>query len=366
LVPETEIDSTMVLDQDPDQDPNQGHPQDPLHLFQQGQLDLLKDQLLDPHHPHLGHSVQEAKEAVLGQMDPQADPDQVVVPDPPKHPVVPTVLLEMTVPQFSILSLGVETIDLPVVLQLEVALDPLADLDLPVVLDLQDVPDLVAMEAETEMVVVLDPQDLVAIMDLLVALVLVVVPDLLANLAQVDVPDLPETVAAPDLQEMVDAPALPEMVDAPDLLEMVDAPDLPEMVADLDLTEMVVETDLPDVPDLVVVMAAQDPMDAQKNPVEAVKAADSKVANLNYLAVLTASLQLLVQAPKNLQFSTNSKEQISTNLDLEVSEISMIPSDPKSAIDPDFSDIQQIAINSTNAIGINGLKSTPYMCSLVL
>jgi len=155
-------------------------------------------------------------------------------------------------------------------------------------------------------------------------------------------------------------------VDAPDLPEMVDALDLPEMVADPDLTEMVVETDLPDVPDLVVVMAALDPMAAQKNPVEAVKAADSKVASLNYLAVLTASHQLPVQAPKNPLFSTNSKEQISTNLDPEVSEISMIQSDPKSAIDPDFSDIPQIAINSTNAIGINGLKSTPYMCSLVL
>jgi hypothetical protein len=129
---------------------------------------------------------------------------------------------------------------------------------------------------------------------------------------------------------------------------------------------MVVETDLPDVPDLVVVMAALDPMAAQKNPVEAVKAADSKVASLNYLAVLTALHQLPVQAPKNPLFSTNSKEQISTNLDPEVSEISMIQSDPKSAIDPDFSDIQQIAINSTNAIGINGLKSTPSMCSLVL
>ena len=340
LVPETEIDSTMVLDQDPGQDPNQDHPQDPLHLLQQGQLDLLKDQLLDHPHPHQGHSMQEAKEAVLGQMDPQADPDQVVVPDPPKHPAVPTVLLEMTVPQFSTLSLVLVTIDLLVVPQLEVALDPLADPDLLVALDLPDAPDLAVTEAETEMVVVLDPQDLVAIMDLLVAPVQVDVLDLLADLAQVDAPDLPE---------------------------MVDALDLPEMVADPDLTEMVVETDLPDVPDLVVVMAAQDPMDAQKNPVEAVKVADSKVASLlNYLAVLTASHQLPVQAPKNPLFSTNSKEQISTNLDLEVSEISMIQSDPKSAIDPDFSDIQQIAINSTNAIGINGLKSTPYMCSLVL
>ena len=91
-----------------------------------------------------------------------------------------------------------------------------------------------------------------------------------------------------------------------------------------------------------------------------------KFSILNYLAVLTASHQLPVQAPKNPLFSTNSKEQISTNLDPEVSEISMIQSDPKSAIDPDFSDIPQIAINSTNAIGINGLKSTPYMCSLVL
>ena len=81
LVPEMEIDLTTVLDQDPDQDPSQGHPQDPLHLLQQGQLDLLKDQLLDPHHPHQGHSPQVAKEVVLGQMDPQADPDQVVVPD---------------------------------------------------------------------------------------------------------------------------------------------------------------------------------------------------------------------------------------------------------------------------------------------
>lgn len=333
MVPETEIDSTMVLDQDPGQDPSQDHPQDPLHLLQQGQLDLLKDQLLDPHHPHQGHSMQEAKEAVLVQMDPQADPDQVVVPDPPKHPDVPTVLLEMTVPQFSTLSLVLATIVLLVVPQLEVALDPLADLDLP------DAPDLVVMEAETEMVVVLDPQDSVAIMDLLVAPVLADVLDLLADLAQVD---------------------------APDLLEMVDAPDLPETVVAPDLTEMVVETDLPDVPDLVVVMAALDPMDAQKNPVEAVKAADSKVASLNCPAVLTASHQLPVQAPKNPLFSTNSKEQISTNLDPEVSEISMIQSDPKSAIDPDFSDIQQIAINSTNAIGINGLKSTPYMCSLVL
>ena len=339
MVPETEIDSTMVLDQDPGQDPSQDHPQDPLHLLQQGQLDLLKDQLLDPHHPHQGHSTQEAKEAVLGQMDPQADPDQVVVLDPPKHPDVPTVLLEMTVPQFSTLSLVLATIDLLVVPQLEVALDPLADLDLLVALDLPDAPDLVVMEAETEMVVVLDPQDSVAIMDLLVAPVLADVLDLLADLAQVD---------------------------APDLLEMVDAPDLPETVVAPDLTEMVVETDLPDVQDLVVVMAALDPMAAQKNPVEAVKAADSKAANLNCPAVLTASHQLPVQAPKNLLFSTNSKEQISTNLDPEVSEISMIQSDPKSAIDPDFSDIQQIAINSTNAIGINGLKSTPYMCSLVL
>jgi len=327
LVPETEIDSTMVLDQDPGQDPSQDHHQDLLHLLQQGQLDLLKDQLLDHPHPHQGHSMQEAKEAVLGQMDPQADPDQVVVPDPPKHPAVPTVLLEMTVPQFSTLSLVLVTIDLLVVPQLEVALDLLA------------APDLAVTEAETEMVVVLDPQDLVAIMDLLVAPVPVDVLDLLADLAQVDAPDLPE---------------------------MVDAPDLPEMVVDPDLTEMVVETDLPDVPDLVVVMAALDPMDAQKNPVEAVKVADSKVASLNYLAVLTASHQLPVQAPKNPLFSTNSKEQISTNLDPEVSEISMIQSDPKSAIDPDFSDIPQIAINSTNAIGINGLKSTPYMCSLVL
>ena len=330
LVPETEIDSTMVLDQDPGQGPSQDHHQDLLHLLQQGQLDLLKDQLLDHPHPHQGHSMQEAKEAVLGQMDPQADPDQVVVPDPPKHPAVPTVLLEMTVPQFSTLSLVLATIDLLVVPQLEVALDPLADPDLLVALDLPDAPDLAVTEAETEMVVVLDPQDLVAIMDLLVAPVPVDVLDLLADLAQVD------------------------------------APDLPEMVVDPDLTEMVVETDLPDVPDLVVVMAALDPMAAQKNPVEAVKAADSKVANLNYLAVLTASHQLPVQAPKNPLFSTNSKEQISTNLDPEVSEISMIQLDPKSAIDPDFSDIQQIAINSTNAIGINGLKSTPYMCSLVL
>lgn len=339
MVPETEIDSTMVLDQDPGQDPSQDHPQDPLHLLQQGQLDLLKDQLLDPHHPHQGHSMQEAKEVVLVQMDLQADPDQVVVPDPPKHPDVPTVLLEMTVPQFSTLSLVLATIVLLVVPQLEVALDPLADLDLLVALDLPDAPDLVVMEAETEMVVVLDPQDSVAIMDLLVAPVLADVLDLLADLAQVD---------------------------APDLLEMVDAPDLPETVVAPDLTEMVVETDLPDVQDLVVVMAALDPMDAQKNPVEAVKAADSKVASLNCPAVLTASHQLPVQAPKNPLFSTNSKEQISTNLDPEVSEISMIQSDPKSAIDPDFSDIQQIAINSTNAIGINGLKSTPYMCSLVL
>ena len=115
LVPETEIDSTMVLDQDPGQGPNQDHHQDPLHLLQQGQLDLLKDQLLDPHHPHQGHSMQEAKEAVLVQMDPQADPDQVVVPDPPKHPDVPTVLLEMTVPQFSTLSLVLATIVLLVV-----------------------------------------------------------------------------------------------------------------------------------------------------------------------------------------------------------------------------------------------------------
>ena len=333
LVPETEIDSTMVLDQDPVQDPSQDHPQDPLHLLQQGQLDLLKDQLLDPHHPHQDPSMQEAKEAVLDQMDPQADPDQVVVPDPPKHPAVPTVLLEMTVPQFSTLSLVLVTIDLLVVLQPVVALDPLVDLDL------LDAPDLVVTEAETEMVVVQDPQDLVAIMDLLVALVLVDVLDHRADLAQVDAPDLPE---------------------------MVDVPDLPVMVADPDLTEMVVETDLPDVPDLGVVMAALDPMGVHKNPVEAVKAVDSKVASLNYLAVLTASHQLPVQAPKNPQFSTNSKEQISTNLDPEVSEISMIQSDPKSAIDPDFSDIQQIAINSTNAIGINGLKSTPYMCSLVL
>ena len=339
MVLETEIDSTMVLDQDPGQDPSQDHHQDLLHLLQQGQLDLLKDQLLDPHHPQQGHSTQEAKEAVLGQMDPQADPDQVVVPDLPKHPAVPTVLLEMTVPQFSTLSLVLETIDLLVVRQPVVALDLLADLDLAVARDLLDAPDLVVTAAETEMVVVLDPQDLVAIMDLLVAPVPVDVLDLLADLAQVD---------------------------APDLVEMVDAPGLPEMVADPDLTAMVVETDLPDVPDLVVVMAALDPMDAQKNPVEAVKAADSKVASLNYLAVLTASHQLPVQAPKNPLFSTNSKEQISTNLDPEVSEISMIQSDPKSAIDPDFSDIPQIAINSTNAIGINGLKSTPYMCSLVL
>lgn len=339
MVPEMEIDSTMVLDQDPGQDLNQDHPQDLLHLLQQGQLDLLKDQLLDPHHPHQGHSMQEAKEAVLVQMDPQADPDQVVVPDPPKHPAVPTVLLEMTVPQFSTLSLVLETIDLLVVLHPVVARDLLADLDLLDAQDLLDAPDLVVTEAVTEMVVVLDPQDSVAIMDLLVALVPVDVLDLLADLAQVDAPDLPE---------------------------MVDALDLLEMVADPDLTETVVETDLPDVPDLVVVMAALDPMAAQKNPVEAVKAADSKVANLNYLAVLTASHQLPVQAPKNPLFSTNSKEQISTNLDPEVSEISMIQSDPKSAIDPDFSDIPQIAINSTNAIGINGLKSTPYMCSLVL
>ena len=327
MVPETEIDSTMVLDQDPDQDLSQDHHQDPLHLLQQGQLDLLKDQLLDPHHPHKGHSMQEAKEAVLVQTDPQADPDRVVVPDPPKHPDVPTVLLEMTVPQFSTLSLVLATIVLLVVPQLEVALDPLADPDLAVALDLPDALDLVVTEAETEMVVDLHLP------------VLVDVLDLLADLAQVD---------------------------APDLLEMVDAPDLPETVVAPDLTEMVVETDLPDVQDLVVVMAALDPMDAQKNPVEAVKAADSKVANLNCPAVLTASHQLPVQAPKNPLFSTNSKEQISTNLDPEVSEISMIQSDPKSAIDPDFSDIQQIAINSTNAIGINGLKSTPYMCSLVL
>ena len=354
MVPETEIDLTMVLDQDPGQDPSQGHPQDRLHLLQQDQLDLLKDQLLDPHHPHQGHSLQEAKEVVLVQTDPLADPDQVVVLDPPKHPAVPTALLEMTVPQFSTLSLVLETIDLLVVLQPVVALDLLVALDLPdapdlvvmvaetemvVALDLLDAPDLVVTEAETEMVVVLDPQVLVAIMDLLVAPVPVDVLDLLADLA---------------------------LEDAPDLVEMVDAPDLPEVVADRDLTEMVVEMDLLDVLDLVVVMAALDPMDAQKNPVEAVKAADSKVASLNYLAVLTASHQLPVQAPKNPLFSTNSKEQISTNLDPEVSEISMIPSDPKSAIDPDFSDIQQIAINSTNAIGINGLKSTPYMCSLVL
>ena len=329
MVPETEIDSTMVLDQDPGQDPSQDHPQDPLHLLQQGQLDLLKDQLLDPHHPHQDPSMQEAKEAVLDQMDPQADPDQVVVPDPPKHPAVPTVLLEMTVPQFSTLSLVLATIDLLVVPQLEVALDPLVDLDL------LDAPDLVVTEAETEMVVVLDPQDLVAIMDLLVVPVLVDVLDLLADLAQVDAPDLPEMVADPDL---------PETVGVPDLMEMVD---------------------LPDVQDLEAEMAALDPM-GPKNPVEAVKAADSKAASLNCPAVLTASHQLPVQALKNPLFSTNSKEQISTNLDPEVSEISMIQSDLKSAIDPDFSDIQQIAINSTNAIGINGLKSTPYMCSLVL
>ena len=363
MVPETEIDLTMVLDQDPGQDPSQGHPQDLLHLHQQGQLDLLKDQLLDPHHPHQGHSLQEAKEVVLVQTDPLADPDQVVVLDPPKHPAVPTALLEMTVPQFSTLSLVLETIDLLVVLQPVVALDLLVALDLPdapdlvvmvaetemvVALDLLDAPDLVVTEAETEMVIVLDPQVLVAIMDLLVAPVPVDVLDLLADLALED---------APDLVEMVDVLDLPVTVDVLDLPVMVDVPDL---------TEMVVETDLPDVPDLVVVMAALDPMDAQKNPVEAVKAADSKVASLNYLAVLTASHQLPVLAPKNPQFSTNSKEQISTNLDPEVSEISMIQSDPKSAIDPDFSDIQQIAINSTNAIGINGLKSTPYMCSLVL
>jgi len=142
--------------------------------------------------------------------------------------------------------------------------------------------------------------------------------------------------------------------------------DSPETVDVPDLTEMVVEMDLPDVQDLEAEMGALDPMGVHKNPVEAVKAADSKVASLNYLAVLTASHQLPVLVPKNPQFSTNSKEQISINLDPEVSEISMIQSDPKSAIDLDFSDIQQIAINSTNAIGINGLKSTPYMCSLVL
>jgi hypothetical protein len=215
-------------------------------------------------------------------MDLQADPDQVVVPDLPKHPAVPTVLLEMTVPQFSTLSLVVYY--LLVVLQPVVALDPLAVLDLPVALDLPDAPDLVVMEAETEMVVVLDPQDSVAIMDLLVAPVLADVLDLLADLVKVDVPDL---------VEMVDAPDLPVTVDVLDLPVTVDVPDL---------TEMVVETDLPDVPDPVVVMADLDPMDAQKNPVEAVKAADFKVASLNYLAVLTALHQLPVQAPKNPQF----------------------------------------------------------------
>jgi len=286
-----------------DQDPDQDLHLDLLvHL--RDQLDLLQDvPQPDPHHPQ-GHSrhLHQDKEAVQDQTDQLVVLDQV---------------------------------------DSEVAMDPLVS----EVMDLLVVPDQV---------------DSMVAMDLLVVPDLVVVPDLLVSVVVMDLlvdPDLLVSAVVTDLL------VVPDLVVDPDLLVVLDQV---VTVAVMDLLVLVVAMDLLDVLVLVAVTAVQDLM-AHKNLVEAVKVAASKVRFPNSsLAVPTASHPFPVPVPSNPQLSTNSKGLTSTSLAQVVSVTSMIPSVPKYVTDPVFSDIQQIATNSTNVTGTNGLKSTHCTYSRVL
>lgn len=243
-------------------------------------------------------------------------------------------------------------------------------MDLLDLMDLEEMEDIMGQEVMEDIKDLLDLPDLEAIKDLEVMV------DPMAPEVMVDIKDLPETM---DLRVMVDTMGLLETTD---LVEMVDTMDLLEAMEIVETVDTVDQKVTEETMDPVETVVMVDPMDredvqgfmADSNPslhevadnTTALREPAGPMLHPTGVPLSMGSPPLPDQFRSQVHCSTNSMATAGTSLAQVASAMVMTLLAQRPAKDPVSSGILRTAINSTSVTGTNGLRSTPFMCSLAL